>query len=64
MAHKQRGKDPQLHSDTLDAEIFLKLGVAGSAHMSETIYTCMFWLRPVAYHYFLKAAVARKSSIA
>lgn len=64
MAQKQREKDPQLYPDTLDAEIFLKLGVARSMHMSDTIYTCMFWLLSVAYHHFPGASVARRASIA
>lgn len=58
-AHKQKGKDLQLHPDTLATDIFVKPGVAGSAHMSETIYTCMFWLLPVVYHNFPKAAVGQ-----
>lgn len=35
-------RDPQLHSDTSNTEI--KVGTISSVHMSESIYTCIFWL--------------------
>ena len=58
MAHKQREKGPQLCPDTLDAEILLNPGVAGSTPMSDAIHTCMLWLLSVAYHHFPRASVA------
>lgn len=47
-AYKQsREKNPQLLPDTSDTKI-IKVGTVSSTHMSETVYTRMFWLLQLA----------------
>lgn len=47
-AHNQsEKKDPHFHPDTSDTKI-IKVSTISSRSMSETIYTCMFWLLQLA----------------